>query len=57
MLKRTINILCVDFIIEKVECVNKLDPSKGEINSITIDKVRDAYHKAVETPADENMRG
>ena len=31
----------------------KCNPSLGY--TITIDKVRDAYHKALETPADENM--
>lgn len=31
----------------------KSNPSLG--HTITIDKVRDAYHKALETPADENM--
>ena len=31
----------------------KANPSLGY--TITIDKVRDAYHKALETPADENM--
>ena len=31
----------------------KANPSLG--HTITIDKVRDAYHKALETPADENM--
>ncbi|MEG0494059.1 MAG: terminase TerL endonuclease subunit [Clostridia bacterium] len=31
----------------------KTNPSLG--HTITIDKVRDAYHKALETPADENM--
>ena len=31
----------------------KANPSLGE--TIAIDKVRDAYHKALETPADENM--
>ena len=31
----------------------KCNPSLG--HTITIDKVRDAYHKALETPADENM--
>ena len=31
----------------------KYNPSLGY--TITIDKVRDAYHKALETPADENM--
>ncbi len=31
----------------------KANPSLG--HTITIDKVRDAYHKALESPADENM--
>lgn len=31
----------------------KANPSLG--HTITNDKVRDAYHKALETPADENM--
>ncbi|MEG0513399.1 MAG: terminase TerL endonuclease subunit [Clostridia bacterium] len=31
----------------------KTNPSLG--HTITIDKVRDAYHKALETPTDENM--
>lgn len=31
----------------------KANPSLG--HTISIDKVRDAYHKALETPADENM--
>lgn len=31
----------------------KANPSLG--HTITIDKVRDAFHKALETPADENM--